>query len=103
MGNKSLTNHEKHYKKNKRKILIIGVENAGKTNLCRILSNGTFIYDHIPTEELKSYEINYNGQEWEIIVISISSEGLRWKRTCPNAMENTYSWMPRNHLRRRYL
>lgn len=37
--------------------MVLGLDNSGKTNLCRKVKEGSFIFDHIETKTASNFEI----------------------------------------------
>ena len=49
-------------------------------DLCRKLTDGAFLYDHIPTKKPRDYVIHYEKQEWTLVDIGgAKRERMHWR------------------------
>lgn len=55
MGN----NHNKHFSKQERKVLVLGVENTGKTTLINFMQSKPFKEEYEPTKDMDIVDIKH--------------------------------------------
>ena len=94
MGASNTKDHEAHFGKNNRKIVVLGLAQTGKSSMamltvdfCKKISEGKFIYDYITTEKPRFYEIQYEFQDWTLIDVGgTPRSSMHWR----NFMEGAH-------------
>ncbi|KRX06969.1 P-loop containing nucleoside triphosphate hydrolase [Pseudocohnilembus persalinus] len=79
MGN----NHNKYFNEAQRKIVLIGIENSGKTSLIKFLKKELFQEKYEPTKDADYHDIDYNiegDKKKKIQIIAVDNGGAQRQR-----------------------